>query len=195
MLGTSHSTSHPPVGAGFVPGSDVSGGGAAVGIGLAVMGWAAGTRVDTVTDIRELAPQNVKAVEGLNELQDTTGVSGELDVSIEAQDLTDPETVEWMAGFKKRVLEAGGFEGEDPSCLQAEICPGPALSDFLVKGEEKPTAKRIDATLGGAVALCAAAGGADRSGDRRSRASGVDLVRDPGPVAGRPAEAGGSGAG
>jgi hydrophobe/amphiphile efflux-3 (HAE3) family protein len=119
----------------------------AVGIGLAVMGWAAGTRVDTVTDVRELAPQNVKAVEGLNELQDTTGVSGELDISIEAEDLTSPETVEWMAGFKKRVLEAGGFEGEDPSCLEAEICPGPALSDFLVKGEEKPTAKRIDATL------------------------------------------------
>jgi uncharacterized protein len=119
----------------------------AVGIGLAVMGWAAGTQVETVSDIRELAPQNVKAVEGLNELQDTTGVSGELDVSIEAEDLTSPETVEWMAGFKKRVLEAGGFGGESPSCLDAEICPGPALSDFLVKGEEEPTAKRIDATL------------------------------------------------
>jgi hydrophobe/amphiphile efflux-3 (HAE3) family protein len=118
-----------------------------VGIGLAVMGWAAGTQVETVSDIRELAPQNVKAVEGLNELQDTTGVSGELDISIEAEDLTSPETVEWMAGFKKRVLETGGFGGEDPSCLEAEICPGPALSDFLVKGEEKPTAKRIDATL------------------------------------------------
>jgi hydrophobe/amphiphile efflux-3 (HAE3) family protein len=118
-----------------------------VGIGLAVMGWAAGTQVETVSDIRELAPQNVKAVEGLNELQDTTGVSGELDISIEADDLTSPETVEWMAGFKKRVLEAGGFGGEDPSCLEAEICPGPALSDFLVKGEEKPTAQRIDATL------------------------------------------------
>ncbi len=119
----------------------------AVGVGLAVMGWAAGTRVDTVTDIRELAPQNVKAVEGLNELQDTTGVSGELDVSITAPDLTDPETVEWMAEFKKRVLEANGFEGEDPSCLEAEICPGPALSDFLVRGGETPTAERIDATL------------------------------------------------
>jgi hydrophobe/amphiphile efflux-3 (HAE3) family protein len=148
MLGTSHSTSHPPVGRVLSVARTYPGAVLAVGIGLAVMGWAAGTRVDTVTDIRELAPQNVKAVQGLNELQDTTGVSGELDVRIEAEDLTDPETVEWMAGFKKRVLEAGGFEGEDPSCLQAEICPGPALSDFLVKGEEKPTAKRIDATLG-----------------------------------------------
>ena len=44
----------------------------------------------------------------LNELQDTTGVSGELDVSIEAADLTDPATIEWMAGFKQRVLEAAG---------------------------------------------------------------------------------------
>ena len=147
MLGTSHSTSHPPVERVLSLARTYPEVVLAVGIGLAVMGWAAGTQVETVTDIRELAPQNVKAVEGLNELQDTTGVSGELDVSIEAEDLTDPETVEWMAGFKKRVLEAGGFGGEDPSCLEAEICPGPALSDFLVKGEEKPTAKRIDATL------------------------------------------------
>jgi predicted RND superfamily exporter protein len=119
----------------------------AVGVGLAVMGWAAGTRVETVSDIRELAPQSIKAVEGLNELQETTGVSGELDVSIEAEDLTDPEVIEWMAGFKKRVLEANGFGGEEPSCLTADLCPGPALSDFLVRSGETPTAKRIDATL------------------------------------------------
>jgi predicted RND superfamily exporter protein len=120
----------------------------AIGVALAVCGWIAGTRVDTVSDIRELAPQNISAVEGLNQLQETTGVSGELDVSITAPDLTDPETVEWMAGFKRRVLEANGFGGENPSCLQADICPGPALSDFLVRGEERPTAQRIDATLG-----------------------------------------------
>jgi hydrophobe/amphiphile efflux-3 (HAE3) family protein len=118
-----------------------------VGVALALVGWVAGTQVETVSDIRSLAPQNIKAVEGLNELQDTTGVSGELDVSIHAPDLADPATVEWMAGFKQRVLEGNGFEGEDPSCLTAEICPGPALSDFLVRGEEKPTRKRIEATL------------------------------------------------
>jgi len=119
----------------------------AIGIALAICGWIAGTRVDTVSDIRELAPQSIKAVEGLNEVQDTTGVSGSLDVLIEADDLTEPEVVEWMARFKQRVLEGNGFDGENPSCLRADICPGPALSDFLVKGEEEPTAKRIDATL------------------------------------------------
>lgn len=118
-----------------------------VAVALAVVGWAAGTQVETVSDIRSLAPQNIKAVEGLNELQDTTGVSGELDVSVKAPDLTDPGTIEWMAGFKQRVLEENGFEGEDPSCLQAEICPGPALSDFLIRGEEKPTKQGIEATL------------------------------------------------
>jgi len=118
-----------------------------VGVALAVCGWIAGTRVDTVSDIRSLAPQNIEAVEGLNELQETTGVSGELDVSIHAPDFTDPKTIAWMAGFKRRVLAENGFTGEDPSCLTAEICPGPALSDFLVRGTEKPTRQRIEATL------------------------------------------------
>jgi hydrophobe/amphiphile efflux-3 (HAE3) family protein len=118
-----------------------------VGVALAVVGWAAGTQVETVSDIRSLAPQSIKAVEGLNELQETTGVSGELDVSIHAPDFTDPATVEWMAGFKQRVLAGNGFTGEDPSCLTAEICPGPALSDFLIRGNEKPTQKRIEGTL------------------------------------------------
>jgi len=148
MLGNPHSTRHPLVGRLLSVARTYPEIVLAVGIGLAVMGWAAGTQVETVSDIRELAPQGVKAVEGLNELQETTGVSGELDVSIEAEDLTSPRTVEWMAGFKRRALEAGGFGGENPNCLAAEICPGPALSDFLVKGEERPTAKRIDATLG-----------------------------------------------
>lgn len=138
---------HPPVGRILSLARAYPVGVLAVGVGLAIMGWAAGTQVETVTDIRQLAPQSVKAVQGLNELQDTTGVSGELDVSIEAPDLTDPQVVEWMAGFKRRALDAGGFGGEDPSCLEAEICPGPALSDFLVKGGETPTARRIDATL------------------------------------------------
>jgi len=119
----------------------------AVGAVLAVAGWALGTQVETVSDVRELAPQSIKAVHDLNELQETTGVSGELDVSIEAPDLTDPATIEWMAGFKRRVLEENGFTGKDASCLDAEICPGPALSDFLVRGNEQPTQARIKATL------------------------------------------------
>jgi hydrophobe/amphiphile efflux-3 (HAE3) family protein len=118
-----------------------------VGIALAVIGWGVGTQIETVSDVRSLAPQNLSAVRDLNDLQETTGVSGELDVSVEAPDLTDPATVEWMAGFKRRVLEHNGFSGENPSCLQADVCPGPALSDFLTRGGGKLTQAGVDATL------------------------------------------------
>ncbi|MGC1851103.1 MAG: MMPL family transporter [Solirubrobacterales bacterium] len=106
----------------------------AVGLALAVIGWGVGTQIETETDIRQLAPQNVDAVKELNELQDATGVSGELDVRISASDLTDPATIRWMADFKRRVLEAGGFTGPNASCQEAEVCPGPALSDFVTGG-------------------------------------------------------------
>lgn len=118
-----------------------------VGVVLAVAGWGVGTQVETTTDIDSLAPQNISAVSDLNELQDATGASGAIDVSIEAPDLTDPATIQWMADFKRRVLRANGFAGENPSCLEADICPGPALSDFLVRARNPVTAKGVDATL------------------------------------------------
>jgi predicted RND superfamily exporter protein len=105
-----------------------------VGLALAAIGWGVGTQIETQTDIRALAPQNVDAVRELNELQDATGVSGELDVRVNAPDLTDPATIQWMAAFKRRVLRAGGFSGTNPSCQEAEVCPGPALSDFVTGG-------------------------------------------------------------
>lgn len=118
-----------------------------VGLALAVIGWGLGTQIETQSDIRELAPQSLPAVRDLNELQDATGVSGELDVSVEAPDLTDPATIRWMAAFKQRALESNGFEGPKASCLEAEICPGPALSDFLAGGGGPLRRRDIRATL------------------------------------------------
>jgi uncharacterized protein len=104
------------------------------GLVLAAIGWGVGTQIETETNIQALAPQSVEAVRELNELQDATGVSGELDVSIKAPDLTDPATIRWMADFKRRALAAGGFEGANAGCRTAEICPGPSLSDFVTGG-------------------------------------------------------------
>jgi uncharacterized protein len=105
-----------------------------IGVIIAIVGWGVGTQIETQSDIRKLAPQNVRAVQELNELQEVTGVSGELDVSVKAPDLTDPATIRWMTGFKRRVLETGDFSGRAPSCQAAEICPGPSLSDFVTGG-------------------------------------------------------------
>ncbi len=123
-----------------------------IGLLLAVIGWGLGTQIETQTDIAALAPQNVRAVKELNELQDATGVSGELDVRVSAPDLTNPATIRWMAAFKRRALRAGGFSGANPSCQEAEVCPGPALSDFVtgggLTGNEGPlTRKSIRAAL------------------------------------------------
>jgi uncharacterized protein len=119
-----------------------------IGAVVAVLGWGIGTQVETQSDIRELAPQDALAVRDLKELQDATGVSGQLDVSVRAPDLTDPVTLRWMADFKQRVLETGGFSGANQSCLEAEICPGPALSDFVGAGGGKLTQQEIRAAFG-----------------------------------------------
>ncbi len=119
----------------------------AVSLALAAIGWGLGTQIETVSDVRSLAPQGSSAIQDLNDLQATTGVSGQLDVSVQAPDLTDPATIAWMADFKQRVLADNGFSGENPSCLEADVCPGPALSDFLVRGGAKLTSGAIDATL------------------------------------------------
>jgi hydrophobe/amphiphile efflux-3 (HAE3) family protein len=118
-----------------------------VSLALAVIGWGLGTQIETVSDVRSLAPQDSSAIQSLNTLQSTTGVSGQLDVSVHAPDLTDPATIAWMADFKQRVLADNGFSGENPSCLDADVCPGPALSDFLTRGGEKLTSGTIDETL------------------------------------------------
>jgi hydrophobe/amphiphile efflux-3 (HAE3) family protein len=117
---------------------------------LALVGWGLGTQVGTVTDIRDLAPQDVSAIRDLNNVQDVTGVSGQLELSVEAPDLSDPATMQWMAAFKQRVLSENGFSGPQPSCLKAEVCPGPALSDFLITSgrNERITRHDVRATLG-----------------------------------------------
>jgi hypothetical protein len=119
----------------------------AVSLALALVGWGLGTQIETQSDIRQLAPQSLPAVRDLNELQSATGVSGELDVSVEAPDLTDPATIKWMAAFKQRVLSSNGFDGPQASCRAAEICPGPALSDFVAGGGGPLTRQGIRATV------------------------------------------------
>ena len=47
-----------------------------IGLALATVGWAVGTQIETQSDIRELAPQSIREVRDLNQLQEATGVRG-----------------------------------------------------------------------------------------------------------------------
>ena len=103
----------------------------AAGLLLAVCGWVASAGTKVETDIRDLAPPNLKALDDLNELENETGISGDVNVTIRAKDPTDPAVISWAEGFQQRVLARHGFSGSAPSCADAQICPALSLTDFF----------------------------------------------------------------
>src|SRR5262249_43814402 len=98
---------------------------------LAVGGGAAGAGPGVETDIGDLAPPNLKALDDLNQLEKETGISGDVNVTIRAKDPTDPAVISWAEGFQQRVLSRHGFGGGAPSCADAQICPALSLTDFF----------------------------------------------------------------
>jgi hydrophobe/amphiphile efflux-3 (HAE3) family protein len=105
----------------------------AVGLALAVVGLALETQSEVVSDIRELVPQDLHALQDVNALQEETGVSGEIDVAVRADDITDPAVVAWMTRFQADVLRAHGYR-PGKRCGQAkdppELCPALSLPDL-----------------------------------------------------------------
>jgi len=103
---------------------------------LAVLGWAVGTRTEVVSDIRELVPRELDELRDVDALQAATGVSGEVDVTVSAADLTDPAVVAWMREYKQRVLDRAGFEAQAATCAdqRADLCPSIALPDLFGDG-------------------------------------------------------------
>jgi predicted RND superfamily exporter protein len=103
----------------------------AAGLLLAVCGWVASAGTGVETDIRDLAPPHLAALQDLNELEKETGISGDVNVTIRAQDPTSPAVISWAEGFQQRVLARHGFSGSNPSCADAQICPALSLTDFF----------------------------------------------------------------
>ena len=92
-----------------------------------------------ISDIRELVPSDLPALQSVDRLQAATGVSQELDVVVSG-DVTSPAAITWMSDFKQRVLAEHGFGPDTPNCLaeSAELCPGPALSDLFDLSSGRP---------------------------------------------------------
>jgi uncharacterized protein len=106
----------------------------AIGLGLALVGWVADTQTKVISDVRELVPQDLRELEDVNALQRETGVSGEIDVTVRADDITKPEVVGWMTNFQERVLTKHGFQLRS-SCAQRakppELCPAFSLPELV----------------------------------------------------------------
>jgi predicted RND superfamily exporter protein len=121
-----------------------------IGALLAIAGWAAGTRIPVISDIRQLVPRNLPAVQDVDQLEQTTGISGLTYVTVTAPDLTSPAVISWMHDFEQRVLARHGFSGSEPSCRspQTQLCPEISLPDFLYGGgQATPSQARIRADL------------------------------------------------
>jgi hydrophobe/amphiphile efflux-3 (HAE3) family protein len=106
----------------------------AVGLALAVLGWVAGTRTEVISDIRDLAPSSLPALQDVNVLQEETGVSGEINAVVRSDNLADPAVINWIGGFQRRVLDDAGYSGAAPSCEQARLCPAISLTDLFAGG-------------------------------------------------------------
>src|SRR3954470_1508274 len=106
----------------------------AIGLALAVLGWVVDTQSSVVSDVRELVPPDLQALRDVDELQDATGVSGEIDVSVQADDITKPSVVAWMTRFQRGVLKAHGYKA-GARCSDTrgapELCPALSLPDLF----------------------------------------------------------------
>ena len=103
-----------------------------------------------ISDIRQLVPKNLPALQNVDQLEQATGISGLTYVTVTAPDLTDPAVISWMHDYEQRVLERHGFAGAYPSCraAQTQICPEISLPDFLYGSDQAtPSQQRIKTDL------------------------------------------------
>ena len=110
----------------------------AVAGAVAVLGLVASMFHEVESDVRKLVPQDLAALKGANDLQEETGVSGELDVAVTSKDLTDPATIAWMTRFQERVLADHGYREGARTCSAPknppELCPVVSLADLFRSG-------------------------------------------------------------
>ena len=120
----------------------------AIGLAVAVVGLALDTQSEVVSDVRELVPQDLQALRDVNVLQDETGVSGEIDVTVRADDITDPEVIAWMTRFQNRVLREHGYS-PGKRCTQKrnapELCPALSLPDLFSTAAQAQVSTLLDA--------------------------------------------------
>jgi hydrophobe/amphiphile efflux-3 (HAE3) family protein len=101
-----------------------------VGLALAALGWGLDTQTRVETDITKLVPQTLGSLQGLDELERTSGVGGEIDLMITGKDVTSPATIEWMSSYEHAVLARYGYSSSR-GCGQARLCPAFSLPDLF----------------------------------------------------------------
>jgi uncharacterized protein len=104
-----------------------------IALALAAIGWIADAGTKVISDVEKLVPQDLQALKDLRTLQHSTGVSGEIDVTVKAKDLTDPKVVGWMSDYQQSLLRHYGYSRKR-GCGKATLCPALSLPDIFRAG-------------------------------------------------------------
>jgi hydrophobe/amphiphile efflux-3 (HAE3) family protein len=117
-----------------------------IGLALALTGWVVDSQSKVESDIAELVPQDLPALRDLRVLQETTDVSGEIDVVIEGDDITRPEVVDWMRDYQSALLARFDYSPEN-GCGVAQLCPALSLPDLFRTDAASSSQERIRSLL------------------------------------------------
>jgi hydrophobe/amphiphile efflux-3 (HAE3) family protein len=101
-----------------------------IAVAVAAIGWVLDTQATVESDVQKLVPQNLAALQDLQQLQRSTGVGGEIDVMVRSDTLTDPAVVRWMTSYQADLLKRFGYTAKR-GCGKAELCPAFSLPDLF----------------------------------------------------------------
>jgi predicted RND superfamily exporter protein len=118
----------------------------AIGAVLAVAGLALDSQTEVVSDIQQLVPRDTPAVRDILTLQDRTQIAGEIDVLVEAADLTDPKVLTWMRDYQARLARDFHYTTAN-GCGAADLCPAFSLPDLFRTADASADQSRIRALL------------------------------------------------
>jgi uncharacterized protein len=110
----------------------------ALGAVLAVLGWVADTQTSVQTDVTKLVPSGMPALHDLNQLERVTGVSGEIDVVVHADNVATPKTIGWMIRYEQGLFAHYGYL-ETRGCAHSTLCPALSLPDLFSAGAQSPS--------------------------------------------------------
>jgi hydrophobe/amphiphile efflux-3 (HAE3) family protein len=97
---------------------------------LALAGWVLDTQTSVQSDVTKLVPSSMPALKNLRTLERVTGVSGEIDVIVHADNVSKLQTVRWMTNYEQSLLAHYGYL-ETKGCAHATLCPALSLPDLF----------------------------------------------------------------
>ena len=98
------------------------------------LGWVADTQTSVQTDVTKLVPSNMPALRDLHTLENVTGVSGEIDVTVHAPNVATPTVIGWMIRYERRAAEPLRLPG-DQGLRAGDAVPGAVAARPVLDGQ------------------------------------------------------------